>query len=59
LRTSALLAWLLGWLWEKDHRDPCGLFWQIDDRDGMEHSIGALSRAMSPRTRVEIGAGAL
>ena len=26
--------------WEKDHRDPCGLFWQIDDRDGMEYSIG-------------------
>jgi hypothetical protein len=26
--------------WEKDHRDPSGLFWQIDDRDGMEHSIG-------------------
>ena len=26
--------------WEKDHRDPGGLFWQIDDRDGMEYSIG-------------------
>jgi Mannosylglycerate hydrolase MGH1-like glycoside hydrolase domain len=26
--------------WEKDHRDRCGLFWQIDDRDGMEYSIG-------------------
>lgn len=26
--------------WEKLHRDPSGLFWQIDDRDGMEHSIG-------------------
>ena len=26
--------------WEKDKRDPNGLFWQIDDRDGMEISIG-------------------
>jgi predicted GH43/DUF377 family glycosyl hydrolase len=26
--------------WEKDHRDSNGLFWQIDDRDGMEYSIG-------------------
>jgi len=26
--------------WEKDHRDPSGLFWQIDDRDGMEYSLG-------------------
>ena len=26
--------------WETDHRDPNGLFWQIDDRDGMEVSIG-------------------
>ncbi len=26
--------------WEKSHRDPNGLFWQIDDRDGMEVSIG-------------------
>lgn len=26
--------------WEKDHRDPSGLFWQIDDRDGMEYSVG-------------------
>lgn len=26
--------------WEKDHRDPNGLFWQVDDRDGMELSIG-------------------
>jgi len=26
--------------WEKDHCDPGGLFWQIDDRDGMEYSIG-------------------
>ena len=25
--------------WEKTHRDPNGLFWQIDDRDGMEVSI--------------------
>jgi predicted GH43/DUF377 family glycosyl hydrolase len=29
--------------WESDHRDPNGLFWQVDDRDGMEVSIsGAL-----------------
>lgn len=29
--------------WEGDHRDPNGLFWQVDDRDGMEASIsGAL-----------------
>jgi len=27
--------------WEKTHRDLNGLFWQIDDRDGMEYSIGA------------------
>ncbi len=26
--------------WESDHLDPDGLFWQIDDRDGMEVSIG-------------------
>ena len=26
--------------WEKSNRDPNGLFWQIDDRDGMEVSIG-------------------
>jgi predicted GH43/DUF377 family glycosyl hydrolase len=26
--------------WEKSRRDPNGLFWQIDDRDGMEVSIG-------------------
>jgi predicted GH43/DUF377 family glycosyl hydrolase len=26
--------------WEKTHQDPNGLFWQIDDRDGMEKSIG-------------------
>jgi predicted GH43/DUF377 family glycosyl hydrolase len=29
--------------WEADHRDANGLFWQVDDRDGMEVSIsGAL-----------------
>ena len=26
--------------WEETHRDPNGLYWQIDDRDGMEFSIG-------------------
>jgi hypothetical protein len=26
--------------WEKEHRDANGLFWQIDDRDGMEVSVG-------------------
>jgi hypothetical protein len=26
--------------WERDHRDPNGLFWQVDDRDGMEVAIG-------------------
>ena len=26
--------------WEKSHRDANGLFWQSDDRDGMEMSIG-------------------
>ena len=26
--------------WEKTHQSPNGLFWQIDDRDGMEMSIG-------------------
>lgn len=25
--------------WEKAKLDPCGLFWQVDDRDGMECSI--------------------
>jgi len=25
--------------WEKGHLDPNGLFWQIDDRDGMEASV--------------------
>lgn len=27
-------------VWEKKQRDATGLFWQIDDRDGMEVSIG-------------------
>jgi hypothetical protein len=26
--------------WEKKHLEPDGMFWQIDDRDGMEVSIG-------------------
>ncbi len=26
--------------WESSHRDANGLYWQIDDRDGMEYSIG-------------------
>ncbi len=26
--------------WEKSHRDAIGLYWQSDDRDGMEVSIG-------------------
>jgi predicted GH43/DUF377 family glycosyl hydrolase len=26
--------------WEADHLDESGLFWQIDDRDGMEYSVG-------------------
>jgi len=26
--------------WEKSQRDRNGLFWQIDDRDGMEYSLG-------------------
>ncbi len=26
--------------WEKSHRDPNGLFWQVDGLDGMEVSIG-------------------
>ena len=26
--------------WESDHRDENGLYWQSDDRDGMEVSIG-------------------
>ena len=26
--------------WESTHQDPNGLYWQIDDRDGMEFSIG-------------------
>ena len=26
--------------WENTHRDPNGLYWQIDGRDGMEVSIG-------------------
>ena len=26
--------------WESDHLDASGLFWQIDDRDGMEYSVG-------------------
>jgi predicted GH43/DUF377 family glycosyl hydrolase len=26
--------------WEKSHRDENGLYWQIDDRDGMEYSLG-------------------
>ena len=27
-------------IWVQTHRDSNGLFWQIDDRDGMEESIG-------------------
>jgi hypothetical protein len=26
--------------WEETHRDPNSLFWQVDDRDGMEMGIG-------------------
>jgi hypothetical protein len=26
--------------WERGHRQPDGLFWQLDDRDGMEAGIG-------------------
>ena len=26
--------------WEKTHQGPLGLFWQTDDRDGMEMSLG-------------------
>lgn len=26
--------------WERTHQDPNGLYWQIDDRDGMEFSVG-------------------
>lgn len=26
--------------WEQTHQDSSGLYWQIDDRDGMEFSIG-------------------
>jgi len=26
--------------WENTHEDPNGLYWQVDDRDGMEFSIG-------------------
>jgi len=26
--------------WEQTHRDTNGLYWQVDDRDGMEMSIG-------------------
>lgn len=34
--------------WEKSHRDASGLFWQSDDRDGMEVSIsGALQKDKS------------
>ena len=25
--------------WEREQHDPNGLFWQRDDRDGMEYSI--------------------
>lgn len=28
--------------WEGDHRDSTGLFWQMDDRDGMEISVAGL-----------------
>ncbi|HEV7924495.1 MAG TPA: glycosyl hydrolase family 65 protein, partial [Verrucomicrobiae bacterium] len=37
-----LLPYLIGnyEAWEREHRDTNGLFWQIDDRDGMEVSIG-------------------
>lgn len=32
--------------WEKTHRDANGLYWQTDDRDGMEDSI---SGALNPK----------
>ena len=35
---DALIANYVGW--EKEKLDPNGLFWQSDDRDGMEMSIG-------------------
>ena len=31
--------------WEKSRLDPDGLFWQIDDRDGMEVSVGGQAHA--------------
>lgn len=41
LITDLLSDLCSNWMeWEKTHRDSCGLFWQIDDRDGMEISIG-------------------
>jgi hypothetical protein len=41
-RTLDLLYDLVGnyTAWEKSHQDTNGLFWQSDDRDGMEISIG-------------------
>ncbi|MGB6429113.1 MAG: hypothetical protein WBF06_00895 [Candidatus Acidiferrales bacterium] len=41
LVTSLLTALIGNYAeWVGTHQDPSGLFWQIDDRDGMEDSIG-------------------
>jgi hypothetical protein len=40
--------------WEKERRDPNRLFWQVDDRDGMEVSISGALRPGARGYRVTI-----
>lgn len=32
--------------WEKEHLEPCGLFWSIDNNDAMEYSISGYSGSL-------------
>lgn len=45
--------------WEKSKLDPNGLFWQIDDRDGMEKSIGGSGYRATINTYMFMEASAL
>ncbi|MDO5566575.1 MAG: hypothetical protein Q4G59_07955 [Planctomycetia bacterium] len=45
--------------WEKSRLDPNGLFWQIDDRDGMEISIGGSGYRVTINTYMQMDAAAI
>lgn len=45
--------------WEKSRLEPDGLFWQIDDRDGMEVSIGGSGKRATINSYMYGDAGAI